>query len=531
MERVERMREKVATGMAVLLSFNLLLILLRLSLRAEGFDLAILVVTLLVTGSALASVLSARTSAAARMISSMALAAQAGILVYTFQGSSLQVDMHMYFFALLAISAAWLDWRAVVANAGFVAVHHLALYEIAPLAVFPGVSDFSRVIVHASILVLQAAVLIVICDRLHHALEESEVAIARAQKAEGSANGMVQQIQATERDMTERREQFDRARDREAQETAVAVDSIKTALSQMASGNLGYRIDTPFAGNFAEIRQSFNQSAQALEAILGRVHAVSGVIRSGTEAISDAAGDLKERTGRQAVTAESAAQALDEVTRRVSETRQFAEQVGKTMGTTQALAQRSEGIVSNAVVAMQKISGSSQAISQIISVIDNIAFQTNLLALNAGVEAARAGDAGKGFAVVAQEVRELAQRCARAAHEINELISQSAALVENGVMLVDETGKALNEIAGEVNGISGIVDKIVAGTREQSGTLSDVTRAVNAIDQETQQNERVVNQTFSGMAMLASEVASLDEALHQFSITSSPGPRLRARAA
>jgi len=181
-------------------------------------------------------------------------------------------------------------------------------------------------------------------------------------------------------------------------------------------------------------------------------------------------------------------------------------------------AEKSGEIVDKAVDAMQGIEKSSGEISNIIGVIDEIAFQTNLLALNAGVEAARAGDAGKGFAVVAQEVRELAQRSATAAKEIKALISASGDQVKHGVDLVNETGKALDVIVREVQEINGHVNAIVTASREQSTGLQEINTAVNTMDQGTQQNAAMVEEQTAASHGLAQEAAALTALLNQFRI-------------
>ncbi|MCF6371387.1 methyl-accepting chemotaxis protein, partial [Rhizobium halophilum] len=217
-------------------------------------------------------------------------------------------------------------------------------------------------------------------------------------------------------------------------------------------------------------------------------------IDSGSREISQSAEDLSKRTEQQAASLEETAAALDQITTNVANSSKRAEEARTVAIQANENARQSGTVVANAVDAMGKIEQSSNQISSIIGVIDDIAFQTNLLALNAGVEAARAGEAGKGFAVVAQEVRELAQRSATAAKEIKDLIRNSSVEVANGVQLVSQTGEALKTIETYIVTINQHMDAIATSSREQSVGLSEVNTAVNQMDQVTQQNAAMVEE-------------------------------------
>ncbi|MFN3502749.1 MAG: methyl-accepting chemotaxis protein, partial [Allorhizobium sp.] len=231
-----------------------------------------------------------------------------------------------------------------------------------------------------------------------------------------------------------------------------------------------------------------------------------------------ASDSLSKRTEQQAAAVEETAAALEQITQAVAASTERASEAGKLVARTKEGAERSGLVVRNAIEAMSQIENSSKQISNIIGVIDDIAFQTNLLALNAGVEAARAGEAGKGFAVVAQEVRELAQRSATAAKEIKALINTSSDQVKTGVQLVGETGKALEQIVIEVKDINTNVAAIVEASREQSTGLSEINKAVNAMDQNTQQNAAMVEESTAASHSLAKQAASLRELVSQFRI-------------
>ncbi|TQX84148.1 MULTISPECIES: methyl-accepting chemotaxis protein [unclassified Rhizobium] len=308
-----------------------------------------------------------------------------------------------------------------------------------------------------------------------------------------------------------------------AEEMAEATSGLADGLKHLSNGDLNFRLGTPFASDFESLRGDFNAAVVQLSETLGAVAEATGAIDSGSREISQAAEDLSKRTEQQAASLEETAAALDQITTNVANSSKRAEEARHVAIEAKQSARQSGEVVSNAVDAMQRIEQSSSRISNIIGVIDEIAFQTNLLALNAGVEAARAGEAGKGFAVVAQEVRELAQRSAQAAKEIKELIRNSAGEVSNGVTLVRATGDALKAIEGHVVTINVQLDAIALSSREQSVGLSEVNIAVNQMDQVTQQNAAMVEQSTAASSSLASEAVRLRHLISQFQIGSAQG--------
>ncbi|MGO8500543.1 methyl-accepting chemotaxis protein [Rhizobium leguminosarum] len=296
----------------------------------------------------------------------------------------------------------------------------------------------------------------------------------------------------------------------------IATSGLAAGLKRLAAGDLAFQLNETFAPDFEALRHDFNQSVMQLGATLRAISESIGTIDEGTREISSGASDLSKRTEQQAASLEETAAALEEITANVSNSSKRTEET-RTVATE---ANRSAGIsaevVSHAEEAMERIETSSQQISNIISVIDEIAFQTNLLALNAGVEAARAGEAGKGFAVVAQEVRELAQRSASAAKEIKGLIQNSSKEVEGGVKLVRDTGQALKTIGSFITQINHHMDSIATSAKEQSIGLSEVNVAVNRMDQTTQQNATMVQQSTAASNSLAQEAQKLRELIAQF---------------
>ena len=304
-----------------------------------------------------------------------------------------------------------------------------------------------------------------------------------------------------------------------AEQQKLVVTSLAEGLDRLAAGDLTIRLGTAFPGEYEKLREDFNAAVEKLEEVLRAIATSTASISSGSAEISNGAEDLSRRTEHQAATLEETAAALDEITATVQKTASGATASREAVSAAKGDAERTGDVVGRAVVAMNAIEKSAKEISQIIGVVDEIAFQTNLLALNAGVEAARAGDAGKGFAVVASEVRGLAQRSADAAKEIKSLISASSQQVGEGVSLVGEAGDALQRIVAHVSEISGLVGEIASSAREEAQGLAEVNTAVNQMDQVTQQNAAMVEEATAASRMLAEETKELSRLVGRFSIS------------
>ena len=326
----------------------------------------------------------------------------------------------------------------------------------------------------------------------------------------------------------ERQRHFGTTAEAAAEQTRV-VTAIGTGLRRLAGGDLVTRLTELFPPNYEALRADFNSALEHLQRALGAVAANTAAIRNGSTEIATAAEDLSRRTEQQAASLEETAAALDEITATVRKTSEGATHAREVVSEASTDAGQSGAVVQQAIAAMTAIEASSRQVSQIIGVVDEIAFQTNLLALNAGVEAARAGEAGRGFAVVASEVRGLAQRSADAAREIKTLTTTAANQVREGVTLVGDTGRALDRIVARVDEINGIVRAIAASAQEQAAGLDQVNVAVNQMDQVTQQNAAMVEETTAATQGLMGEAGKLAAEVGRFHIGEGSGAGAETR--
>ena len=333
-----------------------------------------------------------------------------------------------------------------------------------------------------------------------------------------------------QRSDAERRER-ESAKLADAEALSAAVTALAQGLTRLANGDLTASIDQPFREELERLRQDFNQTAMRLRQAMDDIALNSTSIQANSRQMRAAADDLAKRTEQQAASLEETSAALDEITATVRNATSRAEEVGNMVSHTRQNTEKSDAIVGDAMAAMERIEGASREIGTIINVIDEIAFQTNLLALNAGVEAARAGEAGKGFAVVAQEVRELAGRAAGAAKDIKTLIGKSGAEVKIGGELVTAAGEALRQIGEDVLRIDGHVKSIVTSAREQSVGLNEINTAISQMDQVTQKNAAMVEETNAASHTLATDAENLTQLVRQFNIGEGMNARQTPREA
>jgi len=374
-------------------------------------------------------------------------------------------------------------------------------------------------------------------DTDHSGEERLRNEISRMQAALETIDEAIKQKNATERDaLADRYRAADRARRAAARAVATAADqklvvvNLTRALQQLAQNDLTHRIEATFPSEYRSLKVNFEQAVETLSTTVGAVVAQGQTIFDVSTRINEHANLLSQRSEQQAASLEETAAALNEITAAAKRSAEGAAHAREVVAATDADAARSAGVVSEAVAAMQGIAGAAGKIGQIVGLIDEIAFQTNLLALNAGVEAARAGEAGRGFAVVATEVRALALRAAKAAKDIRALIATSDIEVDRGVDLVTRAGEALKRIVGQVAELNVIVGDIAEGSKQQASGLGEINSAIRLMDQMTQANASIAQQSTEAAQTLESEAEQLNALVSRFRLDDE-GPAPRARAA
>lgn len=338
---------------------------------------------------------------------------------------------------------------------------------------------------------------------------------ARVQAAEEDRRALIEREEAEKEEL---RRKTEKEREALLAEQRNVVQSLADGLRGLASGNLDVRLTEKFSGAYETLRLDFNEAVSKLSELIGQISETSLHIVEQGEAITRSAEDVSKRTEQNAATLEQTAAALEQITSSVKLAATGAAEADRIVMVARGTAEQSGEVVRQAVSAMSSIEDSSEKISKIIHVIDDIAFQTNLLALNAGVEAARAGEAGRGFAVVASEVRALAQRSADAAREIGTLISESGNHVTKGVALVGEAGHTLERIAASVSEIATHVSDIARSANEQSAGLGEINTSVSHLDHTTQATTALFHDTLVASRSLTREAETLGQAVAQFNL-------------
>lgn len=485
---IDLLRARAARAISIVLWLHVPLVAAIAMLRGTSLLTPVIAVAVL---AGLVEVATVRrpASAAGHVVLAFAYAAIIAILVGQMQGHPWQGDMHMYFFAALAVVSALCSWPAILAFLGFVAVHHLALNFAMTSLVFNGPPDIVRVLLHAVILIAEAAALGALTFVLEKMFARCEAEMASVHASHSQAEELLAErfaAQATQSQFLTRL--IDRI-------TAIAGGEFR---QQVPAG--------AFPREYESVRVSLNALSSRMHLALDSVAQASSGIQSAGSVLGSASQNLSAGSQEQVATLERATHSFRGLTTSLASTAQLAQQADTLMVQNKSEVERGTALLSEVVAAMGLIEQSTGQIRQIVEVMDNIAFQTNLLALNAGVEAARAGDSGRGFAVVAMEVRALAQRAAESAREIRGLIDQGQGNVALGTQKVSLTTSALESLFGSASQAARIVSEIAAKVRAQSRDLEGVHAEVAGLDGQAQRN-----------AGLASRIADAGGDLQQYS--------------
>jgi methyl-accepting chemotaxis protein len=338
--------------------------------------------------------------------------------------------------------------------------------------------------------------------------EASAVAAKQAEEASAAAAKQAEEVRATAEEV----------RAAAAKQQAAVVETLTRGLDRLAKGDLAYRSTEELAPEYQKVQDDFNAAMAQLQQTIQAIAVATREVASASAEISSGTTDLSQRTEEQAASLEETSASMEQISTIVKKNADNAQQANQFASSTREVADRGGAVVAQAVSAMARIEDSSGKISDIISIIDEIARQTNLLALNAAVEAARAGEAGRGFAVVASEVRSLAQRSSQAAKDIKDLITNSTGQVKEGVELVNKTGASLTEILGSIKKVAEIVSDIAAASAEQSSGIDQVNIALTQMDEVTQQNSALVEQNAAAAKSLEQQSQAMDERVSFFQL-------------
>lgn len=419
----------------------------------------------------------------------------AGLLLALASGTGWLLDMHMLFFAFLAVLTALADWRAIVIGTAVTALHHLLLNFVAPSYVFPDGADLARVLFHAVVVLIEAGVLIALCRHFE---------------------ALIRRLMETRAAQAARDEERLAEREALAGEQRLVLSGLSERLRALAAGDLSMRLEAPFPGEYDQARTLLNNSCQQLDQLVGAVALTAGRVATGAHELREASGDLAGKTEQQTAAIETAARTAGALLAEIEAQANLWTATRTTALEAKADADGGAEDIAAAAEAITRIEASSAEIGEMIGFIDTIAFQTNLLALNAGVEAARAGEAGKGFAVVAGEVRELAQRSAQSATAIKQLVATSKDEVALGVARVQQLVSLLASLVTRFSDIAGQVDRIALGSQGTLEAIRQINEAMAMLDRGMQQNAAMAEQTSAASVELLRSAEDLSGQVSRF---------------
>ena len=531
-----------------------------------SFGLGTLVAAVCMAALLLAALVYRGTQAFRYVAVSVMMGEVMGLLISA-RGYPWMIDLHFTFFAALALCALMYDVRAIVLGVVLVAVHHLGLGLFMDSLIFYGGGGLPRILLHAGLLVIEAAGLIVVTlntrtllsladDKSAEAAGEAEKVRTMAETADAdraardaSYGQMLQQLEASFGEVVGKAadgtfdsrvpENFgDASLNSLARKVNGLVDAMDrgvtdtaTVLSHLADANLATRMAGQHTGAFARVKGDINRLADTFSSIVSRLRDTSRSLKSATSEMLAGSPDHASRTNQQADSLQQTSAAINQLAAPVLDNAKRAKEASGVAASVTRTAEEGGAVMHQATEAMERITASSGKISNIIGLIDDIAFQTNLLALNASVEAARAGEAGKGFAVVAVEVRRLAQSAAQASADVKALIEQSGKEVKGGSSLVTGAASKLEAMLDAARSNNELMTLIAARSDEQARAIDQINTAMRKLDEMTQHNAALVQETNAAIEQTEVQASELDGIVETFTLDESGAKPAVHRAA
>ena len=453
--------------------------------------------------------LSGRTDAQARMVVTMTMVAQPAVMLFVFQGQPWQVDLHMLFFASLATTAMLVDWRAIVAGAAVVALHHLGLGMLVPDWVFLNGGGLGRILLHAVILIAETGALVFLSAQLA---------------------GLIDALNTETRQRAEIETRTAAERARHEAELTTVIETVSASLSALAKGDLRSGIAGRLPATYAALEADFTQAVESLSKLIGSVGIGTEAIRLASSEIAAASEDLARRTESTAASLEQTSEAIGQMDHRLKAIAISADGVVARADEAILTVRESRTVADEVVGAMGRVSDSAKGIDDVIEGLDKIAFQTRVLARTAALEAGRAGEAGRGFAVVADLVSALAMRAEEEAKRAREQLTVTQEDIQNAVGAVGKVDGALGSISEHVAQVHQLLGAMAEDNQTQAAAIGRISSAIGTMDATTRQNAAMVEETSATARKLSDEVEVLADSAAQFQVADTPANPVRRNA-